>query len=959
MGHIAIPFAMAMAMTILVMIGTPSSWLSVASSVPSNDFQLGSLHSFDIIRPVLVAAAVAGDDVNDATAAATDATTHFNINTAKASGSKSSTRNDDTIRYSVRLLGIDYQLELTPSDNLFHPDYEEIIVGADGGVLERRRGAQVDTKCYYRGRVIGVAHSSVTLSTCSDAPSHRNTFQSQSLPASSSPTHIGRSNVVTLTGVISLPGMSALFIEPADVHAHQLSSFNNGDHIVYRLSDVKNEEIFTCGVGDDHTHPSATDKIKRRQSNLPVQSQPLKMTTQSLSSLPVASTSGFKTQVNGAFQKYVEVLVVNDKRRYDANGDDTHNLSKQIMNQVAVLYSNQYALQFAYRFEIRLIGQITFAYGDPYGTPASQGDPGEISHSDLLTIFSNWQSTSSMIPPHDNAVLLSGYDFAFSTVGFANLGAMCRSDSSTSVIQATSSKPLQTAPIVAHEIGHNFGMRHDDDIPPTSPPLYDTAFRNTWCSNNLNSKIMSSSSSTSEWPTQWSNCSQLYIDNLFDGTPAAYGTTLPTCLENVPTREWTNASVCGDGIRNGNEQCDCGIDDCAVVDPCCNGATCMLVTGATCSNHDPCCDTCAIVTDSRPCRPSMNTDCDVPETCNGVSAFCPTDVYARPGSSCTWNVSGETGSGRCYSGGCLSHDSQCLAQQPYITTANISGQCFTLGDFNGANACADLYCGNSVDPLTQICSNYDLGEGFTTVFDGVPCASGRQCYMKACVDSTSLPYTDIVNARWLLGNYGECSSACGGTQTRSVRCVNTANVTVIAGLCTIPAPSTSQSCIANSSCAFEWTTTQWTGCSATCLGQMTRLVECRNRLTNALLNNTFCVAASKPASLMLCNTAIACGSTGGSNTSSSTGRSSTGTQAASSSEGFFGVGALDAIIAGKFTVGGLIILLIGIAILLICCFWGVKAKTAEAAATAAHHTDNIKNDLGADQPPNETELTTA
>jgi hypothetical protein len=39
-------------------------------------------------------------------------------------------------------------------------------------------------------------------------------------------------------------------------------------------------------------------------------------------------------------------------------------------------------------------------------------------------------------------------------------------------------------------------------------------------------------------------------------------------------------------------------------------------------------------------------------------------------------------------------------------------------------------------------------------------------------------------ARWLIGAYGECSTACGGTQTRQVTCVNSANVTVLAGYCT-------------------------------------------------------------------------------------------------------------------------------------------------------------------------------
>lgn len=41
-----------------------------------------------------------------------------------------------------------------------------------------------------------------------------------------------------------------------------------------------------------------------------------------------------------AAKKYVEVMVFNDKQRFDLRGAATLGLSNQIMNQVASLYTN-------------------------------------------------------------------------------------------------------------------------------------------------------------------------------------------------------------------------------------------------------------------------------------------------------------------------------------------------------------------------------------------------------------------------------------------------------------------------------------------------------------------------------------------------------------------------------------------------------------------------------------------
>lgn len=84
----------------------------------------------------------------------------------------------------------------------------------------------------------------------------------------------------------------------------------------------------------------------------------------------------------------------------------------------------------------------------------------------------------------------------------------------------------------------------------------------------------------SKSPTHWSSCSYEYLALSFERS-------MDYCLRNKPTRLF-DSPVCGNGFVEPGEQCDCGLPD-YCNNPCCNAATCMLYSNATCATGH-CCD---------------------------------------------------------------------------------------------------------------------------------------------------------------------------------------------------------------------------------------------------------------------------------------------------------------------------------------------------------------------------------
>jgi hypothetical protein len=113
--------------------------------------------------------------------------------------------------------------------------------------------------------------------------------------------------------------------------------------------------------------------------------------------------------------------------------------------------------------------------------------------STLLGAFRDYMNSGdgSGIPKGGLSHLFSGKDFDGSTAGVAYVGTLCSASAAYGVNQVRSTSAV-TAVIVAHEMGHNFGARHDGQS--GSP-----------CAGQTGSWLMSPSVSGSQ--TRFSQCS--------------------------------------------------------------------------------------------------------------------------------------------------------------------------------------------------------------------------------------------------------------------------------------------------------------------------------------------------------------------------------------------------------------------------------------------------------------------
>ncbi|KFP44731.1 Disintegrin and metalloproteinase domain-containing protein 8, partial [Chlamydotis macqueenii] len=320
--------------------------------------------------------------------------------------------------------------------------------------------------------------------------------------------------------------------------------------------------------------------------------------------------------------RYVELVLVVDNAEFRKHKDlrTVQNRMKEIVNHVDKLYQ-------PLRLRVALIGLEVWSYKDKIMVSPNP----EVT----LDNFLHWREAELLRrKPHDNAQLITGIDFHGTTVGLAKKLVMCTKDSG-GVNQDHSVNPIGAASTMAHEMGHNLGMSHDEDVAGCRCPVPKA---DGGC-------VMAAS-------VGWSSL----------------GWTLHTLQRSVgafesvggpPASPWAAGAdelyggpVCGNRFVERGEQCDCGTpEECS--NHCCNASTCQLREGAECAGGD-CCQDCKVKAAGVLCRASKN-DCDLPEHCTGLSAECPEDVFQENGISCQNN------NGYCYNGACPSHGEQCRA----------------------------------------------------------------------------------------------------------------------------------------------------------------------------------------------------------------------------------------------------------------------------------------------------------
>ncbi|KAG5280924.1 hypothetical protein AALO_G00065500 [Alosa alosa] len=531
--------------------------------------------------------------------------------------------------------------------------------------------------CHYRGHVEDVEFSSVSVSLCSG-----------------------------LNGFLKI-GNATLGIEP-------LEGSSNFEHVVYRLEDEEPEPL---NGRTPHTHHhDDNDSISTDQTIVHSHSD--------ISGHPDRHLLRRRRAVMQQTH-YVELIIVVDNTTYialESNVTRVQDHMIRVADRVDSMYEQL-------NIRVVLVGLEIWTAGNLITVNAK--NPGRI-----VSNFQKWRR-NNLLPRHhhDNAQFVTR---PLGALGYGSMSTICSPDSAAINMHRRVSGLSRT---MAHELGHNLGMFHDN--------------KNCYCSARVCVMYARGKCGSSCDDNVFSECSA----NGFRKLMERLGNR--NCLLNVPQAEDIYSTPhCGNNLLDPGEECDCGSEEECKKDPCCEPNTCKLKSGAQCADRE-CCRNCKFLPARSECR-GRSDECDLPEYCSGSSAVCPADIFVQNGHLCRNNQS------YCYNGNCQHHDEQCKALfgSQAKSAADI---CYQVVN-RGGNCCDKKKCNDSSNAKCGKlqCDNVNLGTMVETqgqaiisttidqnkcwgvirpdvpdlgmVNDGTKCGEERVCFNNECRDVSELKY---------------------------------------------------------------------------------------------------------------------------------------------------------------------------------------------------------------------------
>uniref|UniRef100_A0A8D0RUY8 ADAM metallopeptidase domain 18 n=1 Tax=Sus scrofa TaxID=9823 RepID=A0A8D0RUY8_PIG len=331
--------------------------------------------------------------------------------------------------------------------------------------------------------------------------------------------------------------------------------------------------------------------------------------------------SSQETTLSELLPQYLEMHIIVEKALYDYMGSEMMVVMQKIFQIIGLVNT------MCSQFKLTVILSSLELWPDE-NQISTNGDM-----DDLLQRFLTWKQDSLILRPHDITFLLI-YRKQPKYVGATSSGTICNKSGDANIVMYSEAITLEGfSVLMAQLLGLKIGLTYDDV---------------NKCSCARATCIMNREAMFSSGIKMFSNCSMhayRYFISTFEGR----------CLQNFPKLKpfHQNQSVCGNGILEPHEECDCGSERECQFKKCCDYNTCKLKGSVKCGSGSCCTSECELSEAGTPCRKSVDQECDFTEYCSGTSSDCVPDTHAMNGELC------RLGTAYCYNGRCQTTDNQC------------------------------------------------------------------------------------------------------------------------------------------------------------------------------------------------------------------------------------------------------------------------------------------------------------